>query len=120
MPDIPISDIHYLYFIIPGFITVWSYRYFTYSKEKGNFVLLGLSFFWGIVIAALVAAPQANKETVAELMKNPYAAMLVFSAFGFIFAAAASLLKQKNRLRDVYHSVKNVVRDIRRNLKQRK
>jgi hypothetical protein len=44
---ISISDFNYLIFIIPGFITVWTFRYFTRSEKKGEFETIAWSFIWG-------------------------------------------------------------------------
>ena len=43
------SEQNFFIFILPGFITVWSFRYFTNSKKTGDFEFLGLAFIWGIL-----------------------------------------------------------------------
>jgi hypothetical protein len=111
MPDqLSLGELHFLFFVIPGFISVWSYRYSTYSDKKGDFELLGLSFFWGIVIAGLTAFLSTDKEKVMEVMKNPYAAALAFSTLGSVSAFIISLSKPKNRIKNAWKRVRSYLK----------
>lgn len=96
--QISIGDLHFLFFVIPGFVTVWSYRYATYSEKKGDFELLGLSFFWGIFIAGIVGFLPGGRDSLTELFKNPYSVTLAFSTLGSLFAFLISLFKEKSRI----------------------
>lgn len=85
MDQISITDFHYLFFVLPGFLIVWSFRYFTKSKKEGEFELLGLSFVWGLILILIIEAfyhifygvNYSNKTN--DLLKNPYVfALLMF------------------------------------------
>lgn len=54
MNYLSIGDYNFLVFIIPGFLTVWVFRYFTKSNKRGDFELLGLSFVWGLIILVIL------------------------------------------------------------------
>ncbi len=112
MPETPsLNDLSFLLFVIPGFITVWSYRYSTYSEKKADFELLGLSFFWGIVIAAFYGyIAKDKKEAIQLFSNNPYAACLVLSFIGSIFAFAISTWKEKNHLTDAVRWLRSAKR----------
>ena len=81
MPNIPIDQFLFFLFIIPGAITVWSFRFFRKSKKTGDFEYLALSVFWGVVMLSILMflVPVETKR----LIENPYASVLVFSFFGF-------------------------------------
>lgn len=102
MSDVSIADINFLFFVIPGFIAVWSYRYSTYSEKKADFEYLGLSFFWGLVIAALSTLLLKN----SSLFNNPYAVSLTFSIIGLAGAFTVSVIKEKNRLTATARAIK--------------
>lgn len=70
-------------FIIPGFITVWSFRYFTHSKKSGDFEYLALSLFWGLVMV-LINNAVVPKDQFDAVVANQFAAALSFSILGFI------------------------------------
>lgn len=108
MSDLSLSDPSSLYFVIPGFITVWSYRYATYSEKKGEFELLGLSCFWGIFIVGMYAYVLHDKSKLAELFGNPYAAALSLSAIGSLFAFVIAVsIGRKNRITDLWSRIKH-------------
>ncbi len=85
MDQINLDVYHFLIFIIPGFIVVWTFRYFTGSKKDGDFEFLGLSFFWGLVVLMLfilINELSADaKKAALKLLENPYAAAFVLSVF---------------------------------------
>jgi len=91
--DISIADFHFLVFIIPGLITVWTFRYFTNSKKTGDFEFLGLSFFWGIIVLVIMET-LSRQHSLDNLLKNPYATAIVLSAFGFIFGCIAGRISR--------------------------
>jgi len=95
MNDFSLGDFNFLVFIIQGFLTVWVFRYFIKSKKVGDFELLGLSFFWGLVI--LVIWSFFNKilyreARLGELLQNPYATSIVLSFFGALFGWVGSFI----------------------------
>ena len=53
MDYLRLEDFHFLIFTIPGFLVVWSFRFFTQSKREGDFEYLGLSFVWGFILLIL-------------------------------------------------------------------
>lgn len=84
MDYLSIGEYNFLIFIIPGFLTVWSFRYFAESQKKGDFEFLGLSFIWGLIM--LIIFQLINKEDyrIERLLSNPYSAAIILSLFGFI------------------------------------
>jgi peptidoglycan/LPS O-acetylase OafA/YrhL len=84
MDYLSIGEYNFLIFIIPGFLTVWSFRYFTESKKKGDFEFLGLSFIWGLIMLIIFQLINKKNYPVERLLSNPYAAAVVLSLFGFI------------------------------------
>src|SRR4030042_901427 len=96
--EVPISDLSFLIFIIPGFITVWSFRYFTKSKKTGDFEFLGLSFFWGLAtlfLTFLYFKFLGSQEEFQKVLENPYAAAFALSLFGFIFGWVGGVLSKE-------------------------
>lgn len=86
----PIIDIiHFLIFIVPGAIAVWSFRHFTKSNKQGDFEYLTLSAFWGVIILAIQSLIVSTSE-LNKLLSNPYAATMVLSLFGFFGGWLAS------------------------------
>lgn len=82
-------------FVIPGFITVWSFRYVTEPKKDSNFEYFALSVFWGLLLLTfnrLIAPLLSTQETFNRLLQNVYAAALAFSFFGFFLGLAGGLL----------------------------
>lgn len=84
--QISINDLNFLLFIIPGFIIVWSFRYFTGSRKTGDFEFLGLSFFWGLtnlLLTFLYYKTFWSQEKFQTMLENPYGAVFTLSLFGF-------------------------------------
>jgi len=88
-----ISGFEFLIFVIPGFITVWAFRYFTKSKKTGDFEYLGLSFFWGLIML-LIFELIGSEESIKKLLQNYYATAIVLSLFGFIFGWLGSIIPE--------------------------
>jgi hypothetical protein len=85
-----------LTFVIPGFITVWSFRNFTHSKKIGDFEYLGLSIFWGLIMVVLnsIISP---KDSFREVLGNPFAAAIAFSFVGCILGFWVARIANKIR-----------------------
>lgn len=97
MQSFSLADINYLIFVIPGFMLVWTFRFFTRSEKKGEFELAGLSFFWGLIISLFISFISHFSPTpfpVINKIEGLYAASAVFSLFavvgGFIGAWISS------------------------------
>lgn len=90
-----IDIFHLFLFVIPGFITVWSFRYFSESKKSGDFEYFALSVFWGLVML-VVYEMIFTKEQISQLIGNPYAAALVFSLLSPFFGFFGSALSKTN------------------------
>ncbi len=94
MPEPTIDLISFFIFIVPGAITVWTYRNFTKSKKAGDFEYIALSAFWGVIIVAIqqLIAPRGK---FTEIINNQYAAAFAFSLFGFIFGWLGSQITKR-------------------------
>jgi hypothetical protein len=70
--------LHLLIFTIPGFFAVWSYHRAKNKKIESDFEYLILSFFWGLVIMAVLGwiMPGYKFEL---FFKNIYSSALVLS-----------------------------------------
>lgn len=85
MPDqSSISSYMLLLFVIPGFITVWSFRHVGSIKKASDFEYFALSVFWGLVML-LIYELITPLEMVQKLLQNLYAAALILSMIGFLF-----------------------------------
>jgi L-lactate permease len=108
MPEAISTDIINLFmFVIPGFITVWSFRYFTDSKKNADFEYFALSVFWGLMILffnELIAA----QDKISELLKNPFATAGAFSIFGLIFGWIGSALSRARWFQFVMSRLKKI------------
>ncbi len=97
MNYLAIGDLNFLIFIIPGFVTVWSFRFFSRIEKKGEFELLGLSFFWGLLILVIIlpVLKIVLKES-NEFFNNPYAISLAASFFSPFIGWSGSKIIQWN------------------------
>lgn len=114
MSEITTLDIFHIFlFIIPGFITVWSFRYLTNSKKSADFEYFSLSIFWGIIMVFFYGLI-SKKETFNKLISNPYLASIVLSIFGFIISLLGKIinpswktfLKKFNKIYSKFKSIK--------------
>jgi len=96
IPDslLKLDSYYFLLFVIPGFITVWTYRALFKIKKRGDFEYLGLSFFWGLVLfVAFMFFP--NIEKLFSFMFGDFfpislvPAVVLFSIIGAFWAVAA-------------------------------
>lgn len=94
MNYLTIGEYNFLIFTIPGFLTVWSFRYFSNSKKTGDFEFLGLSFIWGLIMLLVFELIVKEGYRVERLLNNPYAAALVLSLLGFILGWVGSQMIQ--------------------------
>jgi hypothetical protein len=108
--EISIDNLNFLLFVIPGFITVWSFRYFTRSKKTGDFEFLGLSFFWGLSTLLLTIFYYKlflSQEKFLKMLENPYAAAFILSLFGFIFGWVGGVLSRIKWFHKIINWLKN-------------
>jgi hypothetical protein len=89
MENIQISELHFLIFIIPGFLMVWCFRKFTHKEIKSDFELIGLSVFWGLINLLLWELIN-KKETVAKMFENVYSAAFFLCLFGILCSYISS------------------------------
>jgi membrane protease YdiL (CAAX protease family) len=96
-----IDIFHMFLFVIPGFVTVWSFRFFRKNEKKcGDFEYFALSVFWGLVMLLLYNLV-ANSEQLEKLVGNIYAAALVLSFVGFIAGCLAAITMEEGGVRDI-------------------
>jgi len=86
----PTTDLFtFFIFVIPGFITVWSYRYFKESKDQiGDFEYLAKSSFWGLIMFFIYALANQifnRQHPISELISNPYFFSIALSILGYFF-----------------------------------
>lgn len=75
-----------------GFITVWTYRFFSNKSEKySEFEWFGSSAFWGLIIVVLVSM-LPKKDVIKQLLDNPLATGTVCSFLGILFGYGGSRL----------------------------
>jgi uncharacterized protein YacL len=85
MTDIfSMDQISFLLFLIPGFVTVWSFRYFTDSKKTGDFEYLILSFVVGFITATAGVGWSKVDPNFEKVLENQYAASMALSVIGLI------------------------------------
>jgi H+/Cl- antiporter ClcA len=108
MLEQPFDIFHFFLFVIPGFITVWSFRYFTDSKKSRDFEYLVLSIFWGLLMILLYELLSVvTKTQVTKLFQNPYAAAIVLSLLGLLVGWIGSCLSRTRWLQKITHWLKN-------------
>lgn len=73
------------YFVLSGFVTVWTFRYVTKSKKHGEFEYAGLSVFWGLALLAFFEFVIKDQQKIAYDLKNYYAYGAAASVLGFFF-----------------------------------
>lgn len=90
MPTDLVDTMWFFEIFLGGFITVWTFRYFSSSKEKyAEFEWFALSAFWGVVVVGLVAM-FPDKAQLTTLFGNPFSTGFVASFFGFLFGYMGS------------------------------
>lgn len=90
-----ISLYHFLIFVLPGFMLMWSFRYCSKSNTKlSDFEYLAFSTFWGLVLL-LINEWVMPKEKVIEILANPYTATFIFAITGLFFGYVGGFLKKE-------------------------
>jgi hypothetical protein len=100
MDQIPLGDSLFFFFVIPGFIMVWTFRYLSKSKKTGDFELLGLSVFWGLMSLIFFelyvhvdcafgvwwgCSSGDPQKAIQQILSNPFGFAAVFSVPGVMF-----------------------------------
>ncbi|MFZ2484413.1 MAG: hypothetical protein WAX80_02605 [Minisyncoccia bacterium] len=90
-----IDTYNFFIIVLSGFMAVWAYRRFSYSKSSiSDFEYLGFSVFWGTIILFLVTwSSKDDMENFKLLLGNPYAAGLVLSFVGILTGFLTSKLR---------------------------
>ncbi len=90
----PIDTLTFFYVALCGFMTVWTFRYFTNRKEKySEFEWLGLSAFWGVAVLGLWGMiPDSTEKT--KIFANPFAAGFMLSFVGILLGYGASRISK--------------------------
>ncbi len=101
-----LSDIQYLLFIIPGFVVVWTYRFFAKPKPVGEFEYAGLSFVWGIILVSLTGFILKYLPHQEQFKTSPYAYTLWFSSFGFVFGWMGSFVARWKWVKKIVDSIR--------------
>jgi len=99
-------DFNFFLFIIPGFITVWSFRYFIGSKEKRDFEYFALSAFWGLLMFIFYILI-SKQENIIKLFESPYAAAVALSILGVSMGWLGSIIIRSKYFKEVDHWFKN-------------
>lgn len=94
-----LSDVQYLLFIIPGFVVVWTYRFFSKPKPIGEFEYAGLSFIWGIILVASTGFILKYLPDQELFNKSPYNYTFWLSFFGLIFGWLGSFVARSKWLK---------------------
>lgn len=100
------SEQNFLTFIIPGFITVWTFRYFTDSRKSGDFEFIILSFIWGFIIF-LFNGLTATQESLNKLFQNLFAIAVAFGFFGFVFGLIGAQISKWSWFRKVVRGLRS-------------
>lgn len=79
MDKLSFGDIANLLFVVPGFLVVWTFRYFSKSTKQGEFEYLGLSFVWGMVLFTLVAISSMIFKGLSNIFKNDLGAAFILT-----------------------------------------
>jgi len=93
-------------FVIPGFITVWSFRHFSGQKREGEFEYFALSVTWGLILLLLFELIVPHNKVVDSL-KNPYAGGLSLLIMGFVLGWLGSLFNKEKWFRKFIDWSKN-------------
>lgn len=100
-----VDILHLFIFVIPGFITVWSFRYFTNSKKNSDFEYFALSIVWGLLI--LVLNEIVSKEALGILLNNQYSAALGSGFVGLLIGFLGSQLVKQSLFKSFINWLKN-------------
>jgi hypothetical protein len=101
-----VDILHLFVFVIPGFITVWSFRYFTDSKKSADFEYFALSIVWGLLILVLNEAI-SSQEAFNLLINNQYAAALGSGLIGLFVGFIGSWIVKRTLFKLLINWLKN-------------
>jgi hypothetical protein len=96
---------HFFLFVIPGFVTVWSFRYFTDSKKNADFEYFVLSVVWGLLIL-LAYELISTTDQVNKLISNLYAAAVAQSFAGLFIGWFGSFLSRSDWVQKIVEWLK--------------
>jgi len=117
MDFLTIGDLNFLILIIPGFLAVWTFHYFTRSKKRGDFELLGLSFVWGLLILTVMELLMRffyrnnYNDKIKDFLKNPYSVAIILSFLGVIFGWCGSHISQWSWFKKLIESISPKLND---------
>jgi hypothetical protein len=88
IPDqlLTFDSFYFLLFIIPGFITVWTFRSLSKTQSKSDFEYFALSAFWGLVMF-IIFLYTSKAKILTSIFNDFYPFTLVFSSVSFQFLA---------------------------------
>ncbi len=96
MNQFPIDTYNFFFIVLSGFMTVWTFRYFSRSQKKGDFEYLGLSAFWGLVLCAIVGLffkySNIPSDKINLFSSNPYAGGFTLSLIGIVGVYIANVV----------------------------
>ncbi len=108
MIDIPsIDQFSFWIFLIPGFVLVWSFRYFTNSDKKGDFEFLGLGMFCGLLNLILYGLLIKWGLLKSVPMENQYSAAIILSMFSFTVGLMSAQISKYNWFKVVIRFLKS-------------
>ncbi len=110
-----ISMFHFFIFLIPGFVTVWSYRFFSNSGKIGDFEYFAASCFWGLMMIAayeFMCLVASKRESMHNFLDNPYGAgsilcLSLLTLLGFLLGWGGSILAKNDYLRSLISRFRN-------------
>lgn len=112
MENLPLETINLLIFTIPGFVTVWTFRYFNRSEKRSeNFEYLALSFVWGLFLLIgyelfLQITHGANYgEKIKDFLKNPYSAAFILLVCGGLMGWLGSHISHNALFRKIINDL---------------
>ncbi len=113
-----LNDIHYLFFVIPGFFLIWSYRFWLYRfsnqlKNIGEFEYAALSFIWGFFLLSftifLISTTSVKYLLEKEkMLNNAYSLTFCLLLFGFFFGWIGAFIKNKNWIEKIIKWISNI------------
>ena len=103
---------HLLIFALPGFVVVWTFRYFSHSNKKSDgFELFALSFIWGLILLLAVELLMqitqgvGYDKAIGDLLKNLYAASAILMLFAVILGWAGSYIVSRAKFKKLIEKI---------------
>jgi hypothetical protein len=98
---------HFFIFIIPGFVTVWVFRFFADSGKLGEFEYFASSCLWGVLLLAIyefLCLIASARPLIANLLQNPYSAasvlaLLMMAFLGFFLGWCGSIFVKTKKFK---------------------